>query len=414
MARNGRQLTRRSNATVLPLELFFDLVFVLAVTQCTALMAANPTWSGMGQGLLALTALWWAWTSYAWLTSVIDPEQDATRITIFSAMGAMLVVSLCVPEAFGDLALTFALAYAAVRSIQILLFTLASPDDADLRRSVLGLGISSAISVGLLVGAAFVDAPYREVLWLIAILCDLLGPFLFGSAGWRLVPGHFAERHGLIVIIALGESIVAIGVGAAHATIDAAVIAVAVLGVFLSAALWWLYFDVAALATERRLSAMEAGQQQNALARDAYSYVHLLLVAGIVLLALGLKSVMAHVSEPLHIEAAVALAGGVALYLFGHVAFRYRFTRTINRERLGVGIVLVVLVPVATTVPAWAALVLVAVITWALVTYETTAWSDTRKYIRNEHGLPDNDGLVRRDPTGSATPIDDHDGESPS
>ena len=414
MARTGRQLTRRSNATVLPLELFFDLVFVLAVTQCTALMAANPTWSGMGQGLLALTALWWAWTSYAWLTSVIDPEQDATRITIFSAMGAMLVVSLCVPEAFGDLALTFALAYAAVRSIQILLFTLASPDDADLRRSVLGLGISSAISVGLLVGAAFVDAPYREVLWLIAILCDLLGPFLFGSAGWRLVPGHFAERHGLIVIIALGESIVAIGVGAAHATIDAAVIAVAVLGVFLSAALWWLYFDVAALATERRLSAMEAGQQQNALARDAYSYVHLLLVAGIVLLALGLKSVMAHVSEPLHIEAAVALAGGVALYLFGHVAFRYRFTRTINRERLGVGIVLVVLVPVATTVPAWAALVLVAVITWALVTYETTAWSDTRKYIRNEHGLPDNDGLVRRDPTGSATPIDDHDGESPS
>jgi low temperature requirement protein LtrA len=159
---------------------------------------------------------------------------------------------------------------------------------------------------------------------------------------------------------------------------------------------------------------MEAGQQQNALARDAYSYVHLLLVAGIVLLALGLKSVMAHVSEPLHIEAAVALAGGVALYLFGHVAFRYRFTRTINRERLGVGIVLVVLGPVATTVPAWAALVLVAVITWALVTYETTAWSDTRKYIRNEHGLPDNDGLVRRDPTGSATPIDDHDGESPS
>ncbi len=414
MARTGRPLTRRSNATVLPLELFFDLVFVLAVTQCTALMAANPTWSGMGQGLLALTALWWAWTSYAWLTSVIDPEQDATRITIFSAMGAMLVVSLCVPEAFGDLALTFALAYAAVRSIQILLFTLASPDDADLRRSVLGLGISSAISVGLLVGAAFVDAPYREVLWLIAILCDLLGPFLFGSAGWRLVPGHFAERHGLIVIIALGESIVAIGVGAAHATIDAAVIAVAVLGVFLSAALWWLYFDVAALATERRLSAMEAGQEQNALARDAYSYVHLLLVAGIVLLALGLKSVMAHVSEPLHIEAAVALAGGVALYLFGHVAFRYRFTRTINRERLGVGIVLVVLVPVATTVPAWAALVLVAVITWALVTYETTAWSDTRKYIRNEHGLPDNDGLVRRDPTGSATPIDDHDGESPS
>lgn len=411
MPRTGRQLTRRSNATVLPLELFFDLVFVLAVTQCTALMAAEPTWGGLGRGLLALTALWWAWTSYAWLTSVIDPEQDATRITIFAAMSAMLVVSLCVPEAFGDLALTFALAYAAVRAIQILLFVLASPDDADLRKSVAGLAVSSAISVALLVGAAFVDAPYREVLWLIAILCDLLGPFLFGSSGWRLVPGHFAERHGLIVIIALGESIVASGVGAAHVKIDVITIAMAALGVFLSAALWWLYFDVAALATERRLSSMEPGQQQNTLARDAYSYLHLVLVAGIVLLALGLKTVMAHVTDPLHLVSAAALAGGVALYLFGHVAFRYRFIGTINRERLGVGILLVVLVPAATRVPAWAALVLVAAITWALVTYETTAWSETRNYIRNEHGLPDDDGTVQRGPSElSPQPTGDGDG----
>lgn len=398
MARGDRRLTRRSSAAVLPLELFFDLVFVFAVTQCTALMASNPTWGGMGRGLLALAALWWAWTAYAWLTSVIDPEQDATRVTIFAAMGAMLVVSLCVPQAFGDLALGFALAYAAVRGIQILLFTLASPGDAGLRRSVAGLAVSSAISVVLLVAASFVDAPYREALWFVAIACDMLGPLLFGSDGWKLIPGHFAERHGLIVIIALGESIVAIGVGASHVSIDATVAAVGILGVFLSAALWWLYFDVAALATERRLSAMEPGQAQNALARDAYSYAHLVLVAGIVLLALGLKTVMTHVQDPLHVEGAAALAGGVALYLFGHVAFRYRFIRTINRERLGVGVLLVVLVPAITSVPAWGALLIVAIITWALVIYETTAWSDTRTFIRHEHGLPLDDGTVRHDP----------------
>ncbi|MBS1838251.1 MAG: low temperature requirement protein A [Actinobacteria bacterium] len=394
MPRPGRSLTRRSGSQVFPLELFFDLVFVLAVTQCTSIMSADPTWAGMGRGLLALAVLWWAWTAYAWLTSVIDPEQDATRVTMFAAMGAMLVVSVCVPQAFGALALTFAVAYGVVRAVQIVLFALASPGDRDLRRSVAILASSTAFAVGLLVGAAFVDPPLREAMWVLAVLFDLGGPFLFGSAGWRLVPGHFAERHAAVVIIALGESIVAIGVGAARTDVSPQVIAAAVLGVFLSAALWWLHFDVVALATERHLGAMEPGRAQNELARDAYSYLHLPMVAGIVLMALGMTTAIAHLDRPLHLTIAAALAGGVTSFLWGHVAFRWRFAGSINRERLATGALLVVLIPFAPSVPAWVALVAVAVITWALVTYETTAWSDTRAFIRRDHGLPSTDGTM--------------------
>lgn len=385
-------VTRRSSGQVFPLELFFDLVFVLAITQCTALMAAQPTWAGIVRGLLVLAVLWWAWSGYAWLTSVIDPEQDATRLSIFAAMAAMLVVSLSVPEAFGDLGLTFAIGYAVVRTVHIVLFVLASPDDADLRASVLSLAASTAVGTSLLVGASFLDGAAQGALWALAIVLDLGGPFLFGIEGWKLVPGHFAERYGLIVIIALGESIVAIGVGAESVSIDAPVIGVAVLGVFLAAALWWLHFDVVALATERRLTALPPGRTQNALARDAYSYLHLVLVGGIVLVALGLKTVIAHVTEPLHIEIGAALAGGVAMYLVGHVLFRWRFVRTINRERLGVAVLLAAFVPLSTSMPAWVALVVVEVVTWALVIYETTAWSATRHLIRDEHGLPGDDG----------------------
>ena len=222
--------TRREGERVTPLELFFDLVFVLAITQCTALMAHHPTWSGLAQGLLVLGVLWWAWVGYAWLTSVIDPEEGAVRLVIFAAMAALLIVSLCVPEAFGDLGLTFALAFGVFRVAHIALFMLASPDDDALRHSVLGLAVSTAIAVTLLAAASLFDGLAQGALWALAIFLDMAGPYFFGSEGWKLVPGHFAERHGLIVIIALGESIVAIGVGAAGA-LDLGIGAVAVLGV---------------------------------------------------------------------------------------------------------------------------------------------------------------------------------------
>jgi low temperature requirement protein LtrA len=375
--------TLREGERVTPLELFFDLVFVLALTQCTALMSDNATWSGLAKGLLVLGVLWWAWVGYAWLTSVIDPEEGAARIVIFVAMAAMLIVSLCVLEAFGDLALTLALAYGVFRVAHIALFMLASPDDDALRHSVLGLAVSTAIAVSLLVTASMFDGAAQGALWALALFLDMGGPYLFGSEGWRLVPHHFAERHGLIVIIALGESIVAIGVGAAGA-LDFEMGTVAVLGVALAAAMWWIYFDIVALVSARRLADAEPGRAQNELARDSYSYIHLALVAGIVLVALGLKKTIGHAGDHLDAEIAFALLGGLSIYLLGLVAFRYRHTKTVNRHRLGLAIVLLILIPVATALPALASLAIVVAVIWAMIVYENRSYGEERIQFRRE------------------------------
>jgi low temperature requirement protein LtrA len=374
---------RREGERVTPLELFFDLVFVLAITQCTALMSHDQTWSGLAQGLLILGVLWWAWVGYAWLTSVIDPEAGAVRLVIFAAMAAMLVVSLCVQEAFDDLALTFALAIGFFRSAHIALFWIAGADDEDLRRSVTGLAVSTAVGVGILVVASLFDGLAQGALWALAIFLDMAGPYFFGAEGWKLVPGHFAERHGLIVIIALGESIVAIGVGASGA-LDLGIGTAAVLGVFLAAALWWTYFDVVALISARRLGEAETGRVQNELARDSYSYVHLLMVAGVVLMAFGMKVTIGHHGEDLHDVPAFALLGGLAVYLLGLVAFRYRHVKTINRQRLGLAIVLLFLVPVATAMPALISLAVAVVLVWLMITFEHFRYGPGRAQLRRE------------------------------
>ncbi len=376
---------RREGERVTPLELFFDLVFVLAITQCTGLMSHDQTWSGLLQGLLILGVLWWAWVGYAWLTSVVDPEALAIRGVIFVAMAALLIVSICVQEAFGNLALTFALAIGVFRAAHIALFFLAGAesDDGDLRRSVIGLAVSTAIAVGILVLASHFDGLAQGGLWALAIFLDMAGPYFFGSEGWKLIPGHFAERHGLIVIIALGESIVAIGVGAAG-ELDLGIGTAAVLGIFLAAALWWTYFDVVALISARRLGEAEPGRIQNELARDSYSYIHLLMVAGIVLMAFGMKVTIGHHGDELEVVPAFALLGGLALYLLGLVAFRYRHVRTLNRHRLGLAIVLLILVPVATAMPALISLAVAVVLAWAMIAYEHRGYGPGRQELRRD------------------------------
>ncbi len=385
--RHPRLITgRREGERVTPLELFFDLVFVLAITQCTALMAHHPTWAGLGQGLLVLGVLWWGWVGYAWLTSVIDPEEVAVRLAIFVAMAALLIVALSAPAAFGDLALTFALAFGVFRVAHITLFMLASADEDGLRHSVIGLAVSTLIGVGLLVAASFFDGLPQAALWALALFLDMGGPYLFGSEGWRLVPGHFAERHGLILIIALGESIVAIGVGAAG-HLDLGIGTAAVLAVGLAAALWWTYFDVVYLVSARRLAEAEPGRPQNELARDSYSYIHLALVAGIVLAAFGIEETIAHSGHHLHTVPAFALLGGIALYLLGLIAFRYRHVRTLNRQRLGLAVVLLLLIPVAAAIPALLSLAIADLLLAAMIVYETRGYGDGRERLRRETGV---------------------------
>jgi low temperature requirement protein LtrA len=367
----------------MPLELFFDLVFVLALTQCTALISDHPTWSGLAQGLLVLAVLWWSWTGYAWLTSVLDPEEGEVRIAIFAAMAAFLIAALCVPEAFDSLALEFALAYAAVRGAHITLFVLASRDDPGLRRSVVGLGTSTAAGVGLLVAASFLDGLAQGGVWVGALLVDMIPPYLFGTEGWKLEPGHFAERHGLIVIIALGESIVAIGVGA-EAGLDWGIAAAAVMGIALAAAMWWMYFDIVALVSARRLVRAAVGREQNALARDSYSYIHFLMVAGIIMVAVAMKKTLADVEEPLKTVPAFALVGGLALYLLGLVCFRWRHVHTLNRQRFAYALALLAAFPLASELPALATVSVVSVILWAIVAYETSGYGEGRSRVRDE------------------------------
>jgi len=374
----------RQGGQVTALELFFDLVFVLAITQCTALMAGNPTWEGLARGTLVLGMLWWSWVGYAWLTSVVDPEEVIVRVTIFTAMAGLLVAALCVPEAFGDHGLLFAGAYAVVRVAHIALFMVAARDDAALRKSVDGLAASTAVGCGLLVAASFADGALQGGLWALALVLDMGGPAVFGSEGWKLVPSHFAERHGLIVIIALGESIVAIGAGA-EAHVDAGVVVAATLGIVVAAAMWWLYFDIVARVAEIRLHNAAEGRERNEIARDSFSYLHLPMVLGIVLVALGMKKTLGHVDEPLELVPAFALLGGGALYLLAHVAFRWRNIHRFSSQRVIVAAVLLALLPVATAVDAVLTLAIAAALLVALLVYETLRFAELRERLRRQY-----------------------------
>ncbi|HYH62640.1 MAG TPA: low temperature requirement protein A [Solirubrobacterales bacterium] len=375
--------TLRQGESVTPLELFFDLVFVLAITQCTQLMADQPTWEGIAKGLLVLAVLWWSWIGYAWLTSVVDPEEGAVRLVIFAAMAGLLVCSLAVPDAFGESAFEFAVAYSIVRTAHIALFWIASEDDSKLRGSTTTLGMSTAIACLVLFGASFLDGAAQGAAWIAAIVIDFGGPYLFRAEGWKLIPEHFAERHGLIIIIALGESIVAIGAGVTGA-LTVGIIATAVVGVILAAMMWWAYFDTVALASTRRLAHVEDRQERNEMARDSYSYLHLPMVAGIVLVALGMKKTIGHFDEPLKVETATALLGGFSMYLLAHVAFRLRNVHSTAWRRLFVGIGVLALIPAGVELPALATLSILTAIACALIAYETIRFAEFRDRVRHQ------------------------------
>ncbi len=374
---------REGEERVTPLELFFDLVFALTLTQCTTLVAHSPTWEGMLKGLLVLGMLWWSWTGYAWLTSVLDPEEGAVRLAMFAAMAAFLIAALCVPGAFGPDAILFACAYAAVRAAHIVLFLIASREDPALRKSVRGLAVSTAIAVGLLLAAAFADGALQLGLWGVALVLDMGGPFLFGADGWKLVPGHFAERHGLIVLIALGESIVALGVGA-RTSIGAGVALAAVLGIAIAGALWWTYFDVSAIIAARRLARAREGRERNEVARDSYSYLHFPMVAGIALIAVGIKRTLVHVDDHLTLVTSTALLGGAAMYLLAQVAFRLRGMGSLSGRRLVCAIALIAVIPAGAALPALATLGLLAALLVVLVVYEVLRYAELRDRVRHQ------------------------------
>jgi low temperature requirement protein LtrA len=394
--RRGRRLEALDEReSVSPLELFFDLVFVFALTQVTEFMAEDATAVDVLRGVLAITVLWWCWIGYSWLCSLVRAEQGAMRVGLFAAMAAMFVQAITIPEAFDDLPgglhgpLVFACCYFVVRAVHVAMFWVASREDPQLRGQILRFVPSMLAGTILLLIASQTTGTTQTVLWFAALAGDYLGTLVAGSK-WRMgSASHFAERYGLIIIVALGESIVAIGVGVAHLPISWPIIAASVLGLVVAGAMWWAYFDITALITERALTAA-VGERQIQLARGGYTFLHLPMVAGIVLMALGLKKVLGYVggedghtvADPIYGIPLAALYGGAALYLLGHIGFKRYLTGSLNLERLVVAVLLVALIPAVAMLPALVSLAVLAVVLSALIGYETFRYAEERRQVR--------------------------------
>jgi low temperature requirement protein LtrA len=368
---------------VTPRELFFDLVFVFAFTQVATLLTDDPTFAGIGRGVLVLAALWWAWSAYAWLTNTLDAEEGVVGAALLVALIAMFVAALVVPGVFDDEGVVFGAAFLVVCAMHLTLYALAGRGERDLLGAVLRLAPWTLLGATLILVAGFADGA-RTWLWLAALVCTYFGAAFSGSTGWRVHPSHFAERHGLVLIVALGEAFIAIGIGATGTGIGPGEIAAAILGLLIATSFWLAYFDFFAIRGERILRDLE-GAERVALARDAYTYAHFPMIVGIVLFAFAMKTIVGHVGDELGSVAAFALCGGCALYLLTYSAIRIRVERRrrVSRGRLVAALALLLLLPVATMVPALGALALVTAVWVALHTYELVWWRDARAGSRS-------------------------------
>lgn len=369
---------------VTELELFFDLVFVFAFTQVTQLMATDPTAQGAVRGLVLLALLWWAWCSYSWLGNQARADRGLVAITVTIAMIAMFLVALAIPDSFidrpGDWSAPFVLVagYTVVRLVHTSCYCIAAGSDVALRRQVLLSGIPLLPATALLVVGAGVGAPFQTALWALALIVDYAGVALSGTSGWLLPSAsHFAERYGLIVIVALGESVVAIGVGVSQLAISPAVGAGAATGVLCACCMWWLYFRNLAPRVARQLVAV-TGTARGRLGRDVYTYLHFPVVAAIIFIALGMKKVLEYVADT-RVHAfgdaltgvpLIALFGGIATYLFALAGVERRVAGTWSVPRITTGAFLLALIPVAWMTPALFALVMATIVLITLVSFE--------------------------------------------
>jgi low temperature requirement protein LtrA len=315
------------------LELFFDLVFVFAFTQVTVLILEDTSAAGFARAILVLAMVWWAWSAYTWMTNAIEVENAVTRLIVFAAMTAAFFMALAVPHAFADEAAWFAVAYFVVRILNSALYSWGARDDPVLLRSLARLVPWFFVAACVALAGGFVAADMRGWVWLASLAIDVVGTLTVARVDWRVSPSHFAERFALIVIIALGESIVSIGVatsGLERDTTYAFSVIVAFAGV---AALWWAYFDFTALAAERSLR-RAAPLARGPLARDVFTYFHFPMVLGIILYAVAAKKTLEHPLDPLSRPGRWALGLGIAIFLSGFVLARFRVVRRVAWERV--------------------------------------------------------------------------------
>jgi len=318
------------------LELFFDLVFVFAITQVTTLVLDDMSAGGFARSALVLALIWWAWSAFAWMTNAIDLGSAFARAGVLAAAAGSLFMAIALPDAYQDAGVWFAAPYFSIRVLNLVLYVRELRDDREHQAAVITLAPFFFVSPALVLAGGFLDDPWRVSFWAVAMSIDVLGALNAGRSVFRVSPSHFAERYGLFVIIALGESIVAIGVSASSVERDAKLagaVAVSFAGV---ATLWWAYFDFVAPAVERALK--RAGDTARAkFARDVFTFCHYPIVAGVILFAVAAKKTVAHPDEALSGAGRFALGAGLAVYLLGFILSRYRSIRRIAWERVGGG-----------------------------------------------------------------------------
>ncbi len=373
-------------------ELFFDLVFVFAFTQITQVMAESHSGLGVLQAMVMLGFLWWSWSSYGWLTNQSRVDVGILRAGMIVAMCAVFILALAIPTVFVhgpglNAAEVFTIAYLVIRLVHIGLYVLAAGGDAALRRQVLRSSISMWVSVTVMIVGLLVGGSAVVWFWLAAILADILLTYVTSIGGdWHVQSAeHWSERHGLVIMLALGESVVAIGEGAGHSALTLPIIGGAVLALILTTLLWWFYFDAISIAAERILKE-RTGYRRAALATDAYTGIHLLLIAGIVISALGVEEVMESAARwhPFGLFAACALFSGTSLYLFAHTLFWRRVGGSWKVWRLAGATVLLALIPVGAIVPSLAALGMVVVVCGIIVAIEATVFSRQRAELHEQ------------------------------
>jgi low temperature requirement protein LtrA len=344
------------------------------VTQVTSLLVHELSWEGFGQAMLVLALIWWAWSAFVWAANAQDPDAATLRGSLFLAMILIFVCGLAVPHAFGDDATLFAVSYTGVRLLHLELYADASRRGNASWAAIAGFGVTVLAGMALLVTGSFLDGFARSALWIAAAAIDYAGPAWLTRerlAGLqRVAVAHFAERYSLFIIICLGESIVAIGVGASGRELDAELVAAVALSLLMTIGLWWTYFDSFAARAEQRL---RRHPDPVLAAADAYSYMHLVLVAGIIVFAVGIKTAIAHLDDPLGDGARLALCGGIALYLAGHLAFRMRMTGELGWEKALAAIAMLAVFAVTGDAAAWVTASAATAVLAALCVRETLA-----------------------------------------
>jgi low temperature requirement protein LtrA len=341
MAHVKRRRTDEVSQRASTLELFYDLVFVFAITQVSHLLLEHLTWAGTGQALIVLLAVWWSWNYTTWTTNELDTETIPVRLLLLALMLVSLLMSVAIPNAFSEHALLFAGSYVAIQVGRHAFLTFVAAEPGTIERERAGRILTWFVAAGVLwIAGALADGPARTALWLAALALDYGAPLVLfwvpgrprlEGATWDVGTEHFAERFGLFIILALGESIVLIGATTSESDLAPVTIAAFVMAFLASAAIWWLYFTSVARLGEHYL---QVSEDRTTLARDGYTFLHVVFAAGIIMTAVGDELVIAHPTEVLPPYEVVAVAAGPAIYLFALTLFGYRLTGTLSKRKL--------------------------------------------------------------------------------